>query len=210
MQKQNNKKKAASQSARSVAKTDEVEKIVSRVGQKLLALRSEQGMSLQQLSAKSDVSGPAIHKIERSDMVPTITTLLKLSNALGVSVNYFIEDSDDLPEPVLHTKGDDRSVVFTPHKGLHLEGITGPYQQFRAAAAVAVMKPQSTSGRKLLRHSGEELVHVLSGEVEFQVGKTEYRLSAGDSLHFNGELPHKWMNVSDSDAELVWVALRGE
>lgn len=209
MQKQN-KKQAAGQSARSAANSDEVEKIVSRVGQKLLALRSEQGMSLQQLSAKSDVSGPAIHKIERSDMVPTITTLLKLSNALGVSVNYFIEDGDDLPEPVLYTKGDDRSVVFTPHKGLHLEGITGPYQQFRAAAAIAVMTPDASSGRKLLRHSGEELVHVLSGEIEFHVGKAEYRLSAGDSLHFSGELPHKWKNISEKEAKLVWVALRGE
>lgn len=180
------------------------------MGQKLLALRSEQGMSLQQLSAKSDVSGPAIHKIERSDMVPTITTLLKLSNALGVSVNYFIEDGDDLPEPVLHTKEGERSIVFTPHKGLNLEGITGPYQQFRAAAAIAVMKPDASSGRKLLRHSGEELVHVLSGEVEFQVGKSEYHLTAGDSLHFNGEIPHKWKNVSDKEAELIWVALRGE
>lgn len=209
MQKQNSKQ-PASQSVRPAANADAVEKIVSRVGQKLLALRSEQGMSLQQLSAKSDVSGPAIHKIERSDMVPTITTLLKLSNALGVSVNYFIEGDDDLPEPVLYTKGDDRSIVFTPHKGLHLEGITGPYQQFRTAAAMAVMKPGASSGRKLLRHSGEELVHVLSGEVEFQVGKAEYRLTAGDSLHFSGELPHKWKNISDTDAELVWVALRGE
>ncbi|CAD0186818.1 HTH-type transcriptional regulator PuuR [Ruegeria sp. THAF57] len=209
MQKQT-KKQATSQSVHPANKADDVEKIVSRVGQKLLALRSEQGMSLQKLSSKSDVSGPAIHKIERSDMVPTITTLLKLSNALGVSVNYFIEDGDDLPEPVLHTKGDDRSIVFTPHKGLNLEGITGPYQQFRAAAAVAVMKPDANSGRKLLRHSGEELVYVLSGEVEFQVGNTEYHLKTGDSLHFSGEIPHKWKNISEDEAELIWVALRGE
>lgn len=189
---------------------DQVEKIVSRVGQKLLLLRTEQGMSLQQLATRSDVSGPAIHKIERSDMVPTITTLLKLSNALGVPVNFFIEDGDDLPEPVYHASKGARSKVFTPHEGLSLEGITGPYQHFKTAAAIATMAPGASSGRKLLRHPGEELVHVVSGEVEFLIGEKQYTLGAGDSLHFSGEIPHRWGNKTKKDAELIWVALRGE
>ncbi len=189
-------------------RSDQVDQIVSRVGQKLLRLRTEQGMSLQQLASISDVSGPAIHKIERSDMVPTITTLLKLCNALGVPVNTFIEDGEDEPEPVCYINADERSSVFTPHAGLFLEGISGPYQSFSTAAAVAIMAPGSNSGRKLLRHPGEELVHVTSGEVEFQVGDKKYRLGPGDSLHFRGDVPHKWENTSKELAEMIWVALR--
>lgn len=189
---------------------DDVDKIVSQVGQKLLKLRTEQGMSLQQLAAKSDVSGPAIHKIERSFMVPTITTLLKLSNALGTPINYFTDDGEDLPEPVLYTKSDERAIVFTPHKGLHLEGITGPYKQFKTAAARATMSPGAHSGRKLLRHPGEELVFVIAGEIKFVVGPNEYRLQAGDALHFSGELSHSWSNPTEIDAELIWVVLRND
>ncbi len=190
--------------------SDQVDRIVSRVGQKLLHLRTEQGLSLQQLASISDVSGPAIHKIERSDMVPTITTLLKLCNALGVPVNTFIEDGEDEPEPVCYTPRNERSSVFTPHTGLFLEGISGPYQNFSAAAAVAVMAAGSNSGRKLLRHPGEELVHVISGEVAFYIGDKSYRLGPGDSLHFRGDVPHRWENVSAEQAEMVWFALRNE
>ena len=188
-------KKSKDEPTKSSAASDHVDEIVSRVGQKLLSLRSEQGLSLQQLAAKSDVSGPAIHKIERSGMVPTITTLLKLSNALGVPANFFVEEGESSQEPIKYTSKDDRGIVFTPHKGLDLEGITGPYQNFRSAAAIAYMHPKASSGGKLLKHPGEELVYVTSGEVCFHLGGKEYILKAGDSLHFNGSIPHQWAKI---------------
>ncbi|MGH9003030.1 MAG: helix-turn-helix domain-containing protein, partial [Acidimicrobiia bacterium] len=50
--------------------------IVTSIGPKLRELRLQRGLSLQQLADRADVSAAAIHKIERSGMVPTITTLL--------------------------------------------------------------------------------------------------------------------------------------
>ena len=193
-----------------MAAGDKVGEIVSRVGQKIFRLRNEQGLSLQQLAAKSDVSSPAIHKIERSGMVPTITTLLKLSNALGVSVNHFVEEDQVPPELICLTQEETRKPIYTPHKGLTLEGITGSYQQFRSAGAIARMKSGANSGTKLLKHGGEELVHVLSGEVIFNLGDHEYKLGAGDSLQFSGEIPHQWKNASKTEAILVWVVLRND
>lgn len=64
--------------------TEELTRIVSGIGPKLRGLRKQAGLSLQQLAVRSDVSAAAIHKIELSGMVPTITTLLKLAGALGV------------------------------------------------------------------------------------------------------------------------------
>jgi quercetin dioxygenase-like cupin family protein len=60
----------------------------------------------------------------------------------------------------------------------------------------------------LLKHPGEELVFVLSGKVQFTVGEQEFAMGPGDSLHFNGDVPHHWCNASKRDAELLWVALR--
>ena len=188
--------------------SSQVHEIVNSIGLKIAGLRRAQGLSLQQLAAKSDVSAASIHKIERSGMVPTITTILKLGGALGVPVSYFVQEDDSDPEPVHFTNASERPVVYTPHKGLALEGITGSYRQFDAAAAIACMAPDATSGRKLLKHPGEELVHVKSGEVLFQVGNHDYILKAGDSLHFSGEIPHHWENPSNKPSELIWIVLR--
>ena len=61
-------------SASSVRIEEHVDGIVSSIGPKVKRLRQEQNLSLQQLAVKAEVSAAAIHKIERNDMVPTITT----------------------------------------------------------------------------------------------------------------------------------------
>lgn len=187
----------------------DLEEIVSDIGPKVAGLRKAQRLSLQQLATKSDVSAAAIHKIERNGMVPTITTLLKLANALGVPVSYFVQEQELHPEPVHYTPVAGRRQVYTPHKGLRLDGVSGSYRQFQAAAAVASMRPGASSGEKHLRHPGEELVYVLSGAARFTVGGQEFLLGEGDSLHWSGDLPHTWENLGEAKAELVWVVLRG-
>jgi transcriptional regulator with XRE-family HTH domain len=112
--------------ARTAGVGDHVEGVVSSIGPKLQHLRRQQRLSLQQLAARAEVSAAAIHKIERSDMVPTITTLLKISAALERPVSYFIEPDDGQPEPATLTRAGQRPAVFTPHRGLHLAGISGP------------------------------------------------------------------------------------
>ena len=53
-----------------------------------------------------------------------------------------------------------------------------------------------------IRHSGEEFVFVLSGELElrFENGHA-YRLGAGDSLYFDSAVGHVYLSLGDTDAE---------
>jgi transcriptional regulator with XRE-family HTH domain len=193
---------------RAVRIEEHVDGIVNSIGPKLKQLRHDQRLSLQQLAVKADVSAAAIHKIERNDMVPTITTLLKIATALERPVSYFIDNDDTPPEPVAFTRASDRPAVFTPHQGLHLAGVSGPYTPFRSAAAVATLDPGATSGSKALVHPGEELVFVFDGSVVFDIAGMRYKVGRGDSLHFLGEQPHHWANEGKVTARALWIALR--
>jgi transcriptional regulator with XRE-family HTH domain len=195
-------------SANSVRKEEHVEEIVSSIGPKVKKLRQEQRLSLQQLAVKAEVSAAAIHKIERNDMVPTITTLLKVASALGHPVTYFVEQGGDMPEPVAFTPASDRPALFTPHAGLALAGISGPYAPFRSAAALATVEPGADSGDKPLLHAGEELVFTLDGCLVFDIAGTRHEVGTGDALHFLGDQPHHWANEGTSVARVVWIALR--
>jgi transcriptional regulator with XRE-family HTH domain len=190
------------------ARIDEhVTGIVSSIGVKVRHLRKSQRLSLQQLAAKADVSAAAIHKVERNDMVPTVTTLLKIATALDCPVGYFIGD-DRLADPVAFIPETQREDVFTPHSGLHLAGISGPYSPFHSAAAMATVEPGADSGDKLLTHPGEELVFIVSGALTFEIAGTEYPLKRGDSLHFLGDQPHHWANGRKTPARALWYVLR--
>ncbi|PJG45512.1 hypothetical protein CAF53_22500 [Sphingobium sp. LB126] len=199
---------AAPKKAPAPTGNDDVDVIVSKVGKKIEALRRKKRLSLQNLADISDVSPGAIHKIERSGMVPTITTLLKLATALGVTVGYFVEEDENASAPFLFTPAGHRQPVYTPHEGLTLGSITGSYRQFVTAAAVATMAPGASSGDQILNHTGEELIFVLSGEVVFRMDEEDYVLKPGDALHFQGGVPHHWENRGTEPAQLIWYVFR--
>jgi transcriptional regulator with XRE-family HTH domain len=185
-----------------------LDQIVASIGPKVRELRLQKGLSLQQLADRSGVSAAAIHKVERNGMVPTITTLMKLAGALNRSVSYFVDEDNDVDKVAALVRRDERKPVYTSRTGLSLENISGPYGRFFVAGALATVEPGADSGEKPMEHPGEELVHVVSGTLEFEVDGDVYRVSSGDSLHFRTDRPHRWRNPMKRPAEAVWIALR--
>ncbi len=185
-----------------------IDEIVASIGPKVRRLRMQKGLSLQQLAERSGVSAAAIHKVERNGMVPTITTLIKLATALNRPVSYFVGEDSDTDNVAALVRRDERKPVYTSKLGLTLENISGPYGRFFIAAAAATVEPHADSGPKPMEHPGEELVHVLSGTLEFEVDGQTYTLAVGDTLHFRTERPHRWSNPAARPAKAVWMALR--
>jgi transcriptional regulator with XRE-family HTH domain len=188
--------------------TEDLSRIVSGIGPKLRALRKQAGLSLQQLAVRADVSAAAIHKIEQSGMVPTITTLLKVAGALGRPVSYFVDEEEVVSSPTVFVKDGDQRPLLTSHTGIDLAGISGPYGRFYLAGARATVVPGASSGDRPLEHPGEELVHLLEGSLEFTVNGQVYTLHPGDSLHFRTVQQHAWRNPGSEDAVALWMALR--
>ena len=185
-----------------------LEEIVDSIGPKLRELRVQRGMSLQQLAERSDVSAAAIHKIERSGMVPTITTLLKIAGALNRPVSYFVEETQSDNRPVSFIPAGSRRPLFTSHQGIDLAGISGPYGRFFLAGALSTIDVDASSGKRPMEHPGEELLYLLEGVLELDVDGERYRLTPGDALHFRTDRPHRWSNPGTEPAKAVWLALR--
>jgi transcriptional regulator with XRE-family HTH domain len=186
----------------------DLERIVGSIGLKVFSLRKRMGLSLQQLGERSDVSAAAIHKIEQGGMVPTITTLLKIAGALGRPVSYFVEEDVGRDDVAVLTPPDEDRPVYTSHEGITLNSISGPYGRFLLAGARATVAPGANSGRKPMQHPGEELVHVIEGQLEFTVTGQLYQVGIGSTLHFRGDQPHTWRNPGAIEAHAVWMALR--
>ena len=196
------------QNTRADGAARELERIVGSIGLKVFSLRKRMGLSLQQLGERSDVSAAAIHKIEQGGMVPTITTLLKIAGALGRPVSYFVEEDTGRDDVAVLTPPDEDRPVYTSHKGIDLNSISGPYGRFLLAGARATVAPAPTSGRKPMQHPGEELVHVTGGLLEFTVTGQLYQVGVGSTLHFRGDQPHTWRNPGTTEVHAVWMVLR--
>lgn len=183
----------------------EIERIVARLGEKIKAIRMEKGWSLKNLSDRSGISAAAIHKIESNGITPTITTMMKISDALGKKISNFVEEGPG-DKDVCLINSNERKPVFTFKKGLDLQGISAKqYGEFIMTAAYATVKVGASSGKKSMSHRGEELVYCLQGRMRFEVNKKTYDLRPGDSLHFRTHLDHKWKNIGKVPAKLLWV-----
>lgn len=184
----------------------EIERTVSEIGAKVARARAERGWSLAQLAQRAGLSPGAVHKIEKSGMTPTIASLMKVAAALGKSVSYFVDEPATPDVNVI--RSDDRARVYTSKQGLELSNLSGRYGGFAMAGAEAVIEPRADSGPGPMNHPGEELVIVLEGRMEFDVGGVTHEVGEGDSIHFRAVRPHAWRNPTDEPARAIWLVVR--
>lgn len=187
----------------------EWEPIVGAIGPKVRQLRQQLGLSLQQLANRAHVSAAAIHKVERNDMVPTITTLLKLAAALGRPIGHFVDAAPNQVQVAAHTPAAERPMLPAPAAGVELASIGGPRERFRAAGVIATLTPGSQSGAEFTPRPGEELLLVLDGTVTVEVADERYTLRRGDALHYPTDHIYRWSNPGRRPARVVRYSLRG-
>jgi len=189
------------------------ETIVGAIGPKVREVRQLHGLSLQQLAARSEASAAAIHKVERGDMVPTITTLLKLAAALGRPIGFFVDDAEWAGPVGVHLRAADRPVApadWAPSAdGVDAGAIAVPSERLRAGAVWARIEPGGSSGDARSVRSGEELVLVVDGSLTVDIAGEVYRLEQGDSLQFPADRPHSWRNTGRRAANVAWWYLHG-
>jgi len=65
----------------------------------------------------------------------------------------------------------------------------------------------ASSEGDLIRHSGREYGHVLSGVLEVTVGFDSHLLHPGDSISFESTIPHRLATVGDEPVEALWFVV---
>ncbi len=174
------------------------------VGEKVRKLRKESGLSIQKLAEKSGVSPAGVYKIETNGMTPTITTLMKLANALEKRVSYFIEEEDHRAE-VEYVPRDGRRVVLKNEMGTN-ERIAGVLKDAKLDGNYKVIEAGSRSGSCVSSKAGEALVYCLRGELDFEVKGKSYQLREGDVIHYKTDLPHSWQNRGLTATHILMVS----
>lgn len=184
----------------------EREQIVRAIGPKVRQLRQDDGLSLQQLARRADVSAAAIHKVERGDMVPTVTTLLKLAAALGRPMGHFVDGEGEPAAVAHHVRADERPAAPSL-PGVAQTAVSGPPERFALRGRVADVDPDAELVPD--RHGGEDLLLLLGGALSVSVGDERYTLAEGDSLHFPADHRVRVHNATSAPARVLWVSSRG-
>jgi transcriptional regulator with XRE-family HTH domain len=161
------------------------------IGERLRELREARNISMRALATRSGLSANALSMIERGKASPSVSTLYKLADALGISITGFFGSGTERRQ-IVFIKGDERARVSFTH-GV-FEGLGGEQFVGRVEPFMLTLENSANSGPRSMMHTGHEFVFCLRGELEYQVERQIYQLSPGDSLLFAAHLKHRWKN----------------
>lgn len=174
------------------------------IGSKLKTTRLKRDMTIQELAVMSRVSANMISRIERGLTTPSVEILMKLATAFGMSIGYFIEETEKGASVVLTRDGEGSPVFFfeDKHQIVNLtQGIRDP----GFSVFIDTLEKGCASGAGGMVQSGEEFAYLLSGTLEFIVDGEVFELQTGDSIAFKASQPHRWRNLHDGQTLVLWV-----
>jgi len=172
------------------------------IGERLRELREARNISMRTLAARSGLSANALSMIERGRASPSVSTLYKLADALGISITTFFASASERKQ-VVFLKSDSRTRMSF-NRGV-FEGLGGEQFLGRVEPFMLTLENSANSGPRSMTHTGHEFVFCLRGELEYQVERQIFHLEAGDSLLFAAHLKHKWKNPGRNVATAIII-----
>ncbi len=181
----------------------------NRIGNKMNLIRESRNLSIEDVSERSGLSAESIENIEKGELIPGLTPLIKIARVLGVRLGTFMDDQEQLG-PVVnragaeHDEKREKNVVRFSERN---NAVSSDLDFFSLAHNKAdrhmdpfVIDIYEPSGKdvKLSSHEGEEFIYVLEGTVEILYGKDEYRLNVGDSIYYDSIVSHHVHSVGGS------------
>ena len=174
------------------------------IGKKLKDTRLKNDMTIQDLAERSRVSSNMISRIERGLTIPSVEILMKLANAFGMSISYFVEEAEKGSTLVFTPKGKGEPIFFFEDKH-QITSLTQGIRDPSFTVFYDTIEEGCSSGEGGMVHNGEEFAQVIEGSLEFVIDEDRYVLNEGDSLVFKASLPHRWRNVHQGTTLVLWV-----
>ena len=165
------------------------------VGGRLRELREARNISMRGLATKSGLSANALSMIERGKTSPSVSTLYKLSEAMGVDITAFFGEPVERQQ-IVFMKADERPRVSF-QRGVW-EDLGGAHFTGRMEPFILTLENGGGSGPNVMLHTGHEFVFCMRGTLEYRVESTVYLLEPGDSLIFAANLRHRWRNPGNT------------
>jgi transcriptional regulator with XRE-family HTH domain len=192
---------AASTPARTTAKP----------GAMLKKLRIQRGWTLKEVSRRTGYPVSTLSKIENDRVSLTYDKLTRISAGLDVDFSRLFGAQEEAPEAsAVHGRrsitraGEGRSIESKNY--FHLYAATELLNKRLIPIIVEIRARSLEEFGELVRHSGEEYVYVLEGEIDVHTSAyAPVRLKAGDSIYFDSTMGHAYIAASIGPCRVLGV-----
>jgi len=163
------------------------------IGREVRAFRNKLGITASDLARAADLSLGMLSKIENGVTSASLTTLQRLSKALGVPVTSLFRRFEERRDAVFVSAGQGLLIERRGTRAGHqyqLLGHTGGLSGAVVVEPYMITLTEESEVFPLFQHGGHELIYMLEGEVVYRHADKLYSMKPGDSLFFDADAPH--------------------
>jgi len=177
------------------------------LGEHIRRLRSDRGLSVRAFAARTGFSPSFISQLENGQVSPSLGSLQKIAETLGVTLGEFFAAAETGEEPLI-VRLEDRRRLDSTWTDAHIEALGPMARSRRLEPVLVIFGPGGKSGQHPHAPSREEFAFVVKGEVTLTLADEENVMGAGDAVTLPAQAPRLWENRTREIAEILIISSR--
>ena len=169
------------------------------IGNKIKQLRTRQGLTLEELASRSELTKGFLSQLERDLTSPSIDSLSDILEALGTNLSeFFQEDKND--QFVFRSED-----FFVDERENCTVNWIVPNTQKNQMEPILLELPAGGKSFEVEPHKGEEFGYVLDGSVILECDGERSVVCRGETFYLHGRTFHYLKNERKTTARILWV-----
>jgi transcriptional regulator with XRE-family HTH domain len=168
------------------------------IGARVKQERQARHWTLDRLAEAAAVSRRMLVNVEQGAANPSVGTLLRISDALGIGLPALVEPPE--PRQLRVTRRGEGATLWSSEAGGRGVLVAGTEPPDVVELWDWTLGPGDRHGSDAHTAGTKELVHVQQGSITVDVAGQVLSLDAGDAVTFPGDVAHSYRNAGDEPA----------
>ena len=170
------------------------------IGSKVKRLRQANGLTLEELANRSELTKGFLSQLERDLTSPSVATLEDILEALGTNLQEFFSEKE--AEQLVFKQDDFFENIQDDYKISYII----PNAQKNDMEPILIELEKDKQSMIIAPHEGQEFGYVVQGRVKLIYGDNEFVLKKGETFYLKGLVSHYLFNPGETEAKVIWVS----
>lgn len=178
--------------------------MIKNIGEKVKVLRSNQGMTLKELSEKTKLSIGFLSQLERGLTTVAIDSLDIIAEALNVDLQYFFDMPKNRRGNILRSF--EKEIIQIDDSKFIQYSLSGNMEnKIMLPRLIEILPGDYNEDVEPYQHDGEEFIYVLEGILTTYLNDERNELYPGDSVHISSKIKHNWANHTSKVVKIITI-----
>jgi transcriptional regulator with XRE-family HTH domain len=170
-----------------------------RVRRRLRELRTERGLTLQQVAERASIDISTLSRLEAGKRRLALDHIPALAAALGISADELLGSP---PPQDPRVRGEPRKADGMTLWPLTHRGAGSGLQAYKALISAKRRSPPDVENLPV--HEGHDWLYVLEGRLRLILGDEDLTIEPGEAVEFTTWTPH-WFGAVDGPVEVIMI-----